>query len=552
MKKHIIRIAVIVGIILIFARHLSPFSQEMFVGHDETQAARIVEFSYDLQHGMIPPRIALHMSYGLGYPLFNYYAPFAYWVTSGLHMVGFDVVSALQLSFGLALLTGGLAMYLFLRHNLRSLASLVGSIAYVSSPFVAVDIFVRANLAELWFFALLPLAFFMLERNDKKRALMTAIVLSCLFTVHNVFSLVSVGIIAVYIFLIKKSRVNVLAFFGGLLLSSYFLIPAVVELPLVHAAAIATKTHYQDHFLCFAQLWSSPWGFAGSAPGCTADGMSFMLGKVQILFGVGGVLLALMSIVFKKTKKWFSFIRFETKNNHEKTLILFMAVITIVSLFLTLPVSQIVWQMFEPVLALFQFPWRFLLISVFGLSFFVAYGIDKLRWENLHIVVGLCALLGMLLLNGKFFQGQTRSKETFHNTYVSQEYIVQKAAYKVQEYLPTTADYDAWKTIEQTEDVTKPKGIGNFNALIDVKGGTDWVAPIHYAPYWHITVNNKEIVPKKFDTLGRPLLRFEHGTTVTITYRQTTVEILSNILTLMSFIALAVMSEKEQYCSLFY
>src|SRR5206468_3841834 len=122
--------------------------------------------SYNLTHGQIPPRISPHMSFKMGYPVFTFYAPFAYWVSSALNLSGFDVADSLKLSFLIAIILGALGMYYFLRSFFGMVASIFGAALYACSPYVAVEIFVRGNLGEVWFLGLLPWTLYFYFHNS--------------------------------------------------------------------------------------------------------------------------------------------------------------------------------------------------------------------------------------------------------------------------------------------------------------------------------------------------------------------------------------------------
>src|SRR3989338_4351566 len=189
--------AILVCIIIFFGRDLNPFDDKTFIAHDETQAARVSEFALNITHGHIPPRISPNMSFGMGYPLFNYYAPFAYWVTSAIYLTGIPIVPSLEISYLLALIIACMGMIQFLKKYVSGWGSLIGGLLYITSPFVAVDIFVRGNLAEVWFLALFPIGLYLLSVVDKKRLFITALILSFLFSVHNIFSLLAVFMLLV-------------------------------------------------------------------------------------------------------------------------------------------------------------------------------------------------------------------------------------------------------------------------------------------------------------------------------------------------------------------
>ncbi|MFN4212993.1 MAG: 6-pyruvoyl-tetrahydropterin synthase-related protein, partial [Microgenomates group bacterium] len=281
-------------IISSLGRHLLP-NNYFFTFHDSTQPARIQQFVKELKNFHIPPRVAPDMNYQLGYPVFNFYAPASYWITSVINIIGFDVVNSLKLSFLLALIVGFLGTYLFFKKFFDFLPSILGGFFYITSLYFPLNIFVRGNLAETWFLALLPFALFLIYENslkiNKKTFFLTSIILSLLITSHNILSLVSIPIIIIFIALLKNKKNNFFSLFFVLVLSAYFWLPAIVEMKYTWAKEVATKTNFNDHFLCLTQLWQSMWGFGGSTKGCLNDGMSFMIGKIQITFFILGIIL---------------------------------------------------------------------------------------------------------------------------------------------------------------------------------------------------------------------------------------------------------------------
>jgi uncharacterized membrane protein YfhO len=105
--------------VIFLGKLLNPFEQKMFEFHDDTQAGRIQEFTLNLKHGQIPPRMAPNFSKGLTYPVFNFYAPFSYWLSSLLNLTFFSsVVLAMKASFLLALILSFILIWLFLSESL--------------------------------------------------------------------------------------------------------------------------------------------------------------------------------------------------------------------------------------------------------------------------------------------------------------------------------------------------------------------------------------------------------------------------------------------------
>ncbi len=504
----ILLILTLVLVVFILGRNLNPLANTMFEFHDITQPARIQQFTQDLKHLQIPPRMTPDFSFGLGYPVFNFYAPASYWITSIFSMIGIDPVNSLKLSFLLCLITAFLFTYLFLRNYFDFYASLAGSVSYVTALYFAIDIFVRGNLAETWFLALMPAALLVLFLNakTKNRAIFifTVIILSLTLTVHNLLSLLSIPVLLTYILIQKNRKRNAFAFILALLLGSYFFIPMLLESSLTYATQVAKMTNYHDHFLCSYQLWQSPWGYGGSIPGCN-DGMSFKLGKLQIiLFSLGFFIFIIKTIRLKVLVSRF------------KNIGIFLLFLTISSLFLTTYQSQFIWDITSPVSSLIQFPWRFIAFSLIGMSFFISYFVYVFpsSWRPIlaFIVVAL-----FILFNSPYFYHPPVTKKQFEMSYLTSNFIKNEVAYKIAEYLPRTADYKSWRSYE--------------NKTVPTGGNT---LPITYFPYWSIKINDKQFIPTVFDVLGRPIVNLSKPALVTITYRESPVERFGNIVTLAS------------------
>ena len=168
MKKIIIFLTLLI-LIFTIGKNLLPFEDRMFDFHDESQPARIQQFVLNIKSLQIPPRIAPNMSFNLGYPVFNHYAPFSYWVTSFINILGFDIFDSLKLSFLLAIILSFLFCFLFLQEFFDFKPSLLAAILYATSPWIAVEIFIRGNLGEVWFMALLPIIFWSLYKNSQSK-----------------------------------------------------------------------------------------------------------------------------------------------------------------------------------------------------------------------------------------------------------------------------------------------------------------------------------------------------------------------------------------------
>ena len=533
MKKILIFCFAFIAVFFFFGRELNPLDPHLFSFHDNTQAARLQEFALNLKNGIIPPRLAPNFSFQHGFPVFNFYAPFTYWVGWLFQVVGLTSALSLKTVLFLGLFVSFIGFFLFASLFFGFWGGLLGASIYSSSLWMAVEIFVRGNIGEIWFMALFPLSLYLLKKNDSNKNgfffAITCICLSFLFTVHNVLSLVSVIFIVFFSLLLTHKKKALLSIVIGLLLASYFLVPALLENKLTYATEIASKTKYSDHFLCAWQLWKADrWSYGGSGTGCVNDDMSFQIGKVQLLLAVIGLGIFIHSL-WKKG------------NNNIPFFILGW---TVFSAFLTLELSRPIWDLFSPVMSIFQFPWRFLPFVVFGTGFFASYIVHIFANKKMQILIVIVLSMGVLFISSKFFSKPWKyTTDEYRSMFLTEKYIGQKAAYEIPEYFPRTGDYKTWRMYDRSE-------IGFYTNTLSYKINTPFykeitvdqeqiTLPIHYFPFWEISINGKKTIPRYFDTLGRPIFSgLALPSIVEVRYNETPIEKTSNIITVITFITL--------------
>ena len=256
-------------------------------------------------------------------------------------------------------------------------------------------------------------------------------------------------------------------------------------------------------------------------PGCYRDTMPFTLGKLHIILGFLGIITFL--IRFKDEKK-------------QRKLFLFLLLVGIFSLFLTTYQSSFIWDLLSPVFSLFQFPWRFLVFGSFLFAFFAGYLAHTLPIPYKKIVLTL--LIGIFLFNSSkyFSKPWLYSVDEYNNNLASNKFIGQKAAYHMAEYLPKTANYAFWRSIENKPfKVGKLRGVSK-EYIIEHTGFT--TVDVHYFPFWQIEINGKNVIPDKFDLLGRPQMYAQNQDRITVFYRETLIEKMGNLVTLATLLFL--------------
>ena len=102
MKKYWVILIVLVLSLGAIRGFLSP---GLFPIHDETQVERVYQMSEALKDGQFPVRWVEDLGYGYGYPIFNFYAPLAYYFGGFLTLIGFNalVAAKLMMIFGILL-----------------------------------------------------------------------------------------------------------------------------------------------------------------------------------------------------------------------------------------------------------------------------------------------------------------------------------------------------------------------------------------------------------------------------------------------------------------
>jgi hypothetical protein len=435
-KKHY---AIFLVLLLSFWAIKPFFAQGFFQIHDDTQIARVFEMGKMLKTGVFPVRIVPDLGYGFGYPIFNFYAPLAYYVGGLFMLLGFDALIATKIMMGMGIILAGIFMYLLTKEFYGKLGGVISGLFYVYAPYHAIDIYVRGDVAEFWAYAFIPLmflGFYKVFQDSKpqfriqKFGIIGSLSFAGIILSHNLTALmVAPFLLAVCLLFIiystKCMRLYNASYFGlyillGLTISVFYWIPALTEMKNTNVLSqIGGGANFRDHFVCINQLWNSPWGFGGSSPGCV-DGLSFKIGKLHIL--MSGLAIILLFFV-KKIKI--------IKNGK---IILFSFLGLLISIFLTLGISKPIWETIS-VMAFFQYPWRFLILASFFSSLLAGSLVILLKQFTIkHYLTALLLIFLLLFFNIKLFVPQAillknakdYTNETFlkwNTSKISDEYL---------------------------------------------------------------------------------------------------------------------------------
>lgn len=549
----------IVAILLLSYWSIQPlFQPGFFAFHDDTQVQRVFAMDKSLSDGMFPVRWVSDFGFGYGYPLFTFYAPFAYYVGALFTTIGFDALLATKLMIGLGMLVSGVSMYLLARVFWGRLGGIISALLYVYAPYHALNLYVRGAVSELWAYGLIPLVFLGVYKtysaialqtksgfNQKKKfwlwTCVTALSYACVIASHNLTTMMVtpfllLSAILLFISIPKKNYRHFIAMLSGLLigilLASFYWVPAIFEMGYTNVnSVVGGGSDYKDHFVCLAQLWDSPWAFGGSAPGCALDGLSFRLGKIHILLAI----LAVIPFVGRlKAAKKVSFT------------ILFGIFGALSALFLLLDYSKVLWDLF-PQMAYFQFPWRFLVLASFFLSF-LGGAIFLLFSSTIRMFGAFILVIAIIFLNTKLFvPGERVSYYAFH--YTNKQFLNWETSKLSYEYMPPDFALPKSKKELPKQLVTSVDKTTKINAVtaktqslqvfVTASKSTTLEFAIAYFPGWKMYIDNVQV----------PYTRYHQGLKlkvpagkhiVHVVYKQTPIEIIANTLSLTGVIIMLV------------
>lgn len=350
------------ALLIVLVTSLIPFlfyfhSSDLPHTHDGlVHLPRIAAYYKALSDGVFPVRFATELNYGYGLPLFNFIYPLPYLIASFFVFLGFGLVDSFKITLCLSFFFSGIFMYLFSKEFFKEeKKALIITLLYQFASFRFIELLLRGSFGEVYTYTFLPLVLYGLvkisEKNHSRSVILTAVATSFLILSHNSISLVFFGVAVLFaiFFLngIKKKIVGFLSLSLGMLLSSFYWIPAIVEHKYTYGD-LFMESLYKSHFPPF-------WYFF--FPNIT-NSSAFQIEQIAVQVGFFQMLALLLLIVdFITTKKILY-----------KKVALFCWIMFLGALFFMQPISIFFWEHIS-FLRQFQFPWRLLSVVVFASSF---------------------------------------------------------------------------------------------------------------------------------------------------------------------------------------
>lgn len=502
--------------------------------HDSTHVERVMLMTETIISGQFPPIWAYEINRGYGYPLFHFYAPLFHLTATLLFPFFLFPTSVIKLTLFLTLFVGILGIYRFARRWGRG-AALLSAVAFTFAPYIALSIYVRGSYSELLSLSLIPWVLLATENiKSRKQVLLSSIALSLFVLSHNLIPLFILPLVAIWMVINNRNNLKsvIISIIFSILISSWFVLPLLFERSFTLADQVARTTNYSLHFVEPWQVWNSSWGFGGSAPG-VEDGMSFKIGKLQIILG-------LLGLVFALIKK-------------EKTTVLISG-FAIFSLFLAIPLSKFLWDKL-PLLQIVQFPWRALGPLTVFIILLAGSAYRKLPFRILWLFILIPALI---IFGYKYFKPESIT-QSYLDTQEVELSSIRDISVVVPEYEPKWWVPEATQNIDGTLEIiirdgtdiddhdNEPQGRtkNGFFYKLFVPKDTIVSAGAPYYPTWKATIDGVE-VPVFPDEIGFAGINIKEGYHIVEFYQSHTyLEQLSYALTIISIIGLIFWSRHE-------
>lgn len=418
---------------------------------DSMQIFRVYEMDKCLNDGQIPCRWVPDMGYKFGYPLFLYYNPGPYYVGAGFHRLGFSYIDSVKILFELGFVFSGLTMFIFLRYWRRdNWAAWIGSMLYIYAPVRAVQVYVRGSLGEFLSFIFFPLillfSYKLIRQIGRHNILFLGLSITGLGLTHNLMSLAFAPLFVCWTGywwwknrdgkILKKMMMSLALAFG---LSAFFVLPLIIESSYVHLESMkGGYFDYRQHFVGIGQFFSNYWGFGSSQLGLS-DGISLSVGLIHILMSTIFLSLVIAGWVKMKKAEWVG-----------------LGFVNIGYMVIMHSRSAWIWEKLS-FMAMFQFPWRFLvmtnlLLSILGAGLILVIP-KKIKWLAAIIVYGL-----IWFTYGFMFSPQKWLNVTDNDMLTGQEYTKQLTA-SIFDYLPKSAVLPPNYPAKDTPEITSGMGI---------------------------------------------------------------------------------------------
>lgn len=491
---------------------------------------RIAAYTKALREGQILPRWASDLNYGYGMPLFNFIYHTPYLIASFIVLAGVSLVQSFKLTLAFSYVIAGIGMYAFAYDFFKDTKkALLVTVFYQFAPFRLVELLIRGSFGEVYTYAFFPFILLGLSRLRTKitpfNICITSIAIALLIISHNsislTFFLVSIGFVLFFSPSLRYILWSMGSLVGGLLLSAFYWIPAIVE----HKYTLGDlymKDLYLTHFPPLINFFLP---YEANVPHLQTGGVPVQLG----IFHVIALLLCGYTLLSKKNLLPIM----------KKTYIFCLSALGI-ALFFMQPISLVFWKTL-PTLRQFQFPWRLLSVtSIVTALASVAYAhfLDKPKRTLFYIALLVLTIATTIpswtppLGFDRVTDESTYWNYALTSTYFGETDLVWSAG-------PAKAfPKNRLEVIEGDALLNDVKMLGTKHKItVIAKTNTRVVDHTQYFPGWRVTIDGAKVPIEFQNQLWRGLITFPvpvGAHSVTVAYEKSKIQIFSEVLSIFS------------------
>lgn len=485
-------------------------------GHDWVyEINRVIEYKNALDNNQFPPFWAENLYEGKGSPIFLYYAPLFTFITSLFSYFTSSFYTSSIITLTVFSLIGAIGIRLLLRELLgvknfiSDSASRISIYVFIFNPYLNYDKFIRNASAEYIALCLAPLTIYgliLIRSSPLAGFLSLSGAFSLVIIAHNLTAL-TIAAVLVCLCLITYLKNNDLkyksyaisALILGLLISSFFWVPALYYKPLVQTNLLTVgKFNFHNNFIFIENIFF--------------NFKHYSLGILNFY-----IIVRSLTLIIKPTTL--------TENKIKYALFLGF-IFTLFFIFIQTEFSIFLWENI-PLLNLYQFPSRFmgplsLTISIMaGLIFYIKFKNKPKEFifksEIIIIIICIFNTLPQLPLIKKMHESQQFVNDICAND--KDNYNKHCTATVLDEYMPVL-DGKNESTIHELilniDDFNKNElSLIKWNAtniILDIKRNSVSKLKINrwFFPGWKCTVNNKQCEIEK-SPLGLILITIPSG-----------------------------------------
>lgn len=533
-KKFLVRINYLDLLTLFFILFLSVLpiygifkDTRYFPSHDIFKYTRTIITNNCFKNFQIPCRYSFYFGMGYGYPMFNFYHNFPYYLSGLISLFGIDFYDSVNLTYLFLSLFNAFFTY-FTGKDLfkKNYYVIIFSVFSLIFPYLATMIYVKGTLGEFAAYSFFsPTLFFLykiskLKYLDLKYLILLSFCLSFLILSHNVIGITFIFfafLIFIYFLFLNNSYftpkeyffIIFFSLFNTVSLISFYLFPMMIDFNKVFLKAAITSDYFkfENHFLYLDQLFINDFfGYGFSFPE-RKDGMGFYLGFyhiIEILISTVIIILFFLKYFFIFPKKSFN----SLLSNKLLTSLIFFTLLTWVMILQTTEASFFLYKLIF-FLKFFQFPWRFLIYINYLIAFLAVFNFKFLEKILLRMMtknkfkdfflLNFCFIFSIIVTVNyyRYFKPYSYLKK-LENYQMLEE--IRTSKFGLFDYLPKCVEKLPLPNLTMNSLNENLKVISEFNYgikkefefIVETKK-REVVIPAFYYPGLKIILNNKEI-----------------------------------------------------------